>query len=97
MRFDVSPNTQLDFSSFDYKSDTLYYQDLKQPCDMISDWFAMGSNHVMNIWSNTYFYIESLYWQLRNANDRWCNEMMARNHLRNNLIKTQAIDLQIRF
>jgi hypothetical protein len=97
LRFDVSPNIDLNLTKLNYKSDILYYQNLNQPCNMISDWFAMGSNSVMNVWSNTYYYIEFLYWQLRNANERWCNEMMARNHLQNNNIKTEAIDLQIKF
>ena len=64
---------------------------------MVSDWFALGSNKVMNIWSSMYYYIEPLYHQVMSEHNVWGNELLLKQHLTNNHIKTQAVDLGIQF
>jgi hypothetical protein len=97
LRYDVSPNIKINFSCNEYKDDILYYQELNQPLNMISDWFAMGSNKVMNVWSSMYYFIEPVCSQVISEENAWCNELLLRNHLKNNHIITQSIDLNITF
>lgn len=97
LRYDVAPNIKINFNNFDISNDVLYYQELNQPLNMISDWFAMGSQKVMNVWFNLYHFIEPLYEQVTKEDSIWCNELLLRNHLKNNKIKTQPIDLGVSF
>lgn len=97
LRYDVSPSVKLDFSNQQYNSDILYHQDLNQPLGMISDWFGMGSPKIMNAWGSLYFHFEQLYHQVVAEDNIWCVELLLRNHLRNNQIKTQSIDLGVSF
>jgi hypothetical protein len=64
---------------------------------MVSDWFALGSNKVMNIWSSMYYYIEPLYHQVISEDNIWCNELLLRNHLKNNKVQSQSVDLGVQF
>jgi hypothetical protein len=57
----------------------------------------MGSEKVMNIWGDTYNHIESIYDQLIVEENIFCNELLLRNQLRNNNIKTNPIDLGVSF
>jgi hypothetical protein len=97
LRYDVSPSIKLQLNNKLLGENILYYQNLNQPLNMVSDWFAMGSNSVMNVWSSMYFYIEPLYYQVIQEENIWCNELLVRNHLKNNKIKTEAIDLGVSF
>ncbi|MFZ9531135.1 MAG: hypothetical protein ACO272_01325 [Candidatus Fonsibacter ubiquis] len=95
LRYDVSPSIKLNFLNFD--SDVFYYQNLNHPLGMISDWFAMGSEKVMDVWGNTYNHIESIYNQLIDQESIFCNELLLRNQLKNNGIKTNPIDIGVSF
>ena len=64
---------------------------------MVSDWFAMGSNKVMNVWSSLYYFIEPLCNQVISKENAWCNELLVRDHLINNNVTAQPIDLKITF
>jgi hypothetical protein len=97
LRYDVSPSIKLKFNNVLMDDNMIYYQNTNQPLNMVNDWFAMGSNKVMNIWSNLYFFIEQLYSQVVSEETIWCSELLLRNHLKNNLIKTQAIDFGVSF
>jgi len=97
LRYDVSPSIKLQLNNKLLGENILYYQNLNQPLNMVSDWLAMGSNSVMNVWSSMYFYIEPLYYQVIQEENIWCNELLVRNHLKNNKIKTEAIDLGVSF
>lgn len=97
LRYDVSPTSKLDLVNGDFDENILYYQHLNQPLNMISDWFALGSNKVMNIWSSMYYYIEPLYHQVISEENIWCNELLLRNHLKNNKVQTQSVDLGVQF
>ena len=97
LRYDVSPTTKLDLTNGDFDENILYHQDLNQPSHMVSDWFALGSNKVMNIWSSMYFCIEPLYEQVMSEHNVWGSELLLRQHLTNNHVKTQAVDLGVQF
>jgi hypothetical protein len=97
LRYDVSPTIKLDFINGNFDENILYHQDLKQPSHMVSDWFALGSNKVMNVWSSMYFYIEPLYQQVMSEHNVWGSELLLKQHLANNHVKTQAVDLGIQF
>lgn len=97
LRYDVSPNIKINFNNRHFDNSMLYYQQLNQPLNMVSDWFAMGSNKVMNVWSSLYYFIEPLCSQVISEENAWCNELLLRNHLKNNNIQTQPIDFNITF
>lgn len=97
LRYDVSPSIEINFNNKLIQKNILYYQNLNHPRNMISDWFAMGSNNVMNIWGSLYFYIETLYFQVMKEENIWCNELLLRNHLRNNLVSTESVDYGVTF
>jgi hypothetical protein len=97
LRYDVSPNIKINFNNGQFNDSVLYYQQLNQPLNMVSDWFAMGSNKVMNIWSSLYYFIEPLYNQVTSEEGAWCNELLLRNHLKNNNVNVQAVDFNITF
>ena len=97
MRYDVSPSIKLDFSNFEFDSNILYHQNLNQPLDMISDWFGMGSPKIMNVWSTLYYHFEPVYHQVMSKENIWCVELLLRDHLKNNKIKTKSIDLGVSF
>jgi hypothetical protein len=94
LRYDVSPKIKVDFN---IDPNCFYYENLNQPLNMISDWFAMGSNYVMNVWSSLYWSMEPLYNQVIKEENIWCNELLLRNHLRNNSIKTQSVNFGVSF
>ena len=58
IRFDIKP--QLPIRCDEYDPSFIYYQDLGQSDNLISDWINFGSNSVMNIYSSMYFMIEYL-------------------------------------
>jgi len=97
LRYDVSPTSKMDLVNGDFDENILYHQDLNQPSYMVSDWFALGSNKIMNIWSSMYFHIQPLYQQVMSEHNVWGNELLLKQHLTNNHIKTQAVDLGIQF
>ena len=97
LRYDVSPSIKIDFLNSKFESDVLYYQDLNQPSGMISDWFGMGSPKIMNVWSSLYYHFEPVYHQVMSEENIWCVELLLRNHLKNNQIKTKSVDLGVSF
>lgn len=52
LRFDCFPNKKLICSKYDMNY--LYYEEIGQPDNIISDWFNMGSNEIMNIYSSMF-------------------------------------------
>ena len=84
-------------SNFEFDSNVLYHQNLNQPLDMISDWFGMGSPKIMNVWSTLYYHFEPVYEQVMSQENIWCVELLLRDHLKNNKIKTKSIDLGVSF
>jgi hypothetical protein len=97
LRYDVSPNVKINFNNVQFDDSVLYYQQLNQPLNMVSDWFTMGSNKVMNVWSSLYYFIEPLCNQVISKENAWCNELLVRDHLINNNVTAQPIDLKITF
>lgn len=97
LRYDVSPSIKLKFNIEHIDENILYYENLNQPRNMISDWFAMGSNKVMNVYNSLYYFIEPLYNKVLEEEGIWCNELLLRNHLKNNLIKSQSVNFGVVF
>lgn len=58
LRFDLSPTTVLDCSKLD--PSYLYYQELNQPDNIISDWLNVGSNTIMNVYASIFLNAEYL-------------------------------------
>jgi hypothetical protein len=58
LRFDACPSKPLICSR--YSPNFIYYQDLGQPDNLISDWFNFGSNSIMNIYASLYLHSEYL-------------------------------------
>lgn len=58
LRFDASPSFPLICAS--YNPNFIYYQELGQPDNLISDWFNFGSNCIMNIYASLYLHSEYL-------------------------------------
>lgn len=56
LRFDAYPRLPLVCRNYD--PNFIYYEEIKQPDHIISDWFNFGSNAIMNIYSTIYFQIE---------------------------------------
>lgn len=56
LRFDALPKKKL-FCK-DYEPDFIYYQEIGQPDNLISDWVNFGSNSIMNIYSSMYLNLE---------------------------------------
>ena len=54
LRYDVAPRKKLICSNYD--PNFIYYQDLKQPDNIISDWFNFGSNTIMNVYSSMFLH-----------------------------------------
>ena len=97
LRYDVSPSVKINFSNSKIDLDTFYYQDLNHPSNMVSDWFGMGSPKVMNVWGGVYNHIEPVCHQVISEENIFCNELLLRNHLKNNQVKTQSINLGVSF
>jgi len=56
IRFDACPSKPLICS--EYNPNFIYYQELGQPDNLISDWLNFGSNSIMNIYSSMYIHME---------------------------------------
>lgn len=53
IRFDVVPKQPLVCATYD--PNFIYYQEMGQPDNLISDWINFGSNRIMNVYSSLYF------------------------------------------
>lgn len=95
-RIDYGPHLEVKFNDPPEKS-VVYYQHLEQPDGMIADWFAMGSNNAMNVYSGVFNSIAQLVKQSNERDGYWCNELLLKHHLLNNDIKTEPIDLQVHY
>jgi len=95
-RIDYGPHLEVKFND-PPEEDVVYYQHLEQPDGMIADWFAMGSNNVMNVYSGVFNSIGQLVKQSNERDGYWCNELLLKHHLLNNGIKTEPIDLQVHY
>jgi hypothetical protein len=58
IRFDIKPNLPL--CCINYDPSFIYYQEMSQPDELISDWINFGSNTVMNVYSSMYFMVDYL-------------------------------------
>ena len=58
LRYDSFPKTELICEKYDMNY--IYYEDIGQPDNIISDWFNMGSNTIMNIYSSIFLNFEYL-------------------------------------
>jgi hypothetical protein len=56
LRYDVLPNDVINCSTFD--SNFIHYINIGQPDNIISDWFNMGSNVIMNCFSSIFLQLE---------------------------------------
>jgi hypothetical protein len=56
LRFDISPTKILDCSKLD--PNYIYYQELNQPDNLISDWINFGSNMIMNVYASVFLNAE---------------------------------------
>jgi len=95
-RIDYGPHLEVEFNNSP-EDDVVYYQHLEQPDGMIADWFAMGSNNAMNVYSGVFNNIGQLVKQSNERDGYWCNELLLKHHLINNDIKTEPIDLQVHY
>ena len=95
-RIDYGPHLVVKFNGYP-EDDTVYYQHLEQPDGMIADWFAMGSNNAMNVYSGVFNSICQLVKQSNERDGYWCNELLLKNHLINNNIKVEPINLQVHY
>ena len=96
-RIDYSPHVVLNFNDINIDDETLIYQDLGQPLEMISDWFAMGTTNTMNIFCGVYNQIGQLIRQASAVDGYWCNELLLKHHIRNNNIKRCPVDYQVHY
>jgi hypothetical protein len=53
IRFDVTPKRPLVCSQYD--PNFIYYQEMGQPDNLISDWINFGSSRIMNVYSTLFF------------------------------------------
>ena len=58
LRFDAVPRVPLCCSN--YEPSFIYYQNLGQPDNLISDWINFGSNSIMNIYCSVYLMLDYL-------------------------------------
>jgi hypothetical protein len=58
VRFDFLPKQQIQCSQLD--PNFIYYVSMGQPDELISDWFNIGSNAIMNIYASLYLNMEYL-------------------------------------
>jgi len=58
LRFDAQVNKPIYCSEL--SPDFIYYQELGQPDELISDWINIGSNLIMNVYSSIYLNLEYL-------------------------------------
>jgi len=56
LRYDCIPRKRLICS--DYDPNYIYFQDISQPDNIISDWFNMGSNVIMNCYASIFLNIQ---------------------------------------
>ena len=96
-RIDYSPHVVLKLDEISVDDDTLIYQDLHQPDDMISDWFGMGTTNTMNVFCGVYNQIGQLIRQSSEVDGYWCNELLLKHHIANNKIKRLPVDYQVHY
>ena len=96
-RIDYSPHVVLKLDEVSINDDDLIYQDLYQPDDMISDWFAMGSSNTINVFCGVYNQIGQLIRQSNEIDGYWCNELLLKHHIANNNIKRNPVDFQVHY
>lgn len=96
-RIDFSPHVILDLQDIKIDDDVLIYQDLNQPDNMISDWFAMGKTNAMNVFCGVYNHIGQLIRQSSEVDGYWCNELLLKHHIANNKIKPFSVDYQVHY
>ncbi len=58
IRFDIRPTEPL--LCLNYDMNYIYYAEINQPDELISDWINMGSTEIMNIYSSTFLHLEYL-------------------------------------
>lgn len=58
LRFDACPSTPLQCEL--YNPNYIYYEEMGQIDDLISDWFNFGNNAIMNVYSSIYLQLEYL-------------------------------------
>lgn len=97
LRYDVSPTKHIDLDSITINTNTIYYQDLNQPLDMVSDWFAMGTQPTMSKWCLLYFFIEDMFYKSMKKHQIWCNELLVKEYLQHQNINKEKIDWGVTF
>jgi hypothetical protein len=109
LRYDVAPRKKLICSNYD--PNFIYYQDLKQPDNIISDWFNFGSNTIMNVYSSMFLhfnYINSYQYLKKEDRDQtntvynpseclYGPEHMIRDLMNLFKIEKRSIDLNVTF
>ena len=106
-RFDLEITSPLYMQQFDMNY--IHYHDMKQPDDIISDWFNFGNTHVMNVYASTFPNFEALN-ALKEGerlpvsfrgdpNCFWGNEQFLREIMRLNGVQKRGvrIPLQLRY
>jgi hypothetical protein len=58
LRFDITPRDVI--RAQDYEPNFIYYLDIGQPDNLISDWLNFGSNAIMNIYASVFLNMEYL-------------------------------------
>ena len=58
LRFDITPREVI--RARDYDPNFIYYLDIGQPDNLISDWLNFGSNSIMNIYASVFLNMEYL-------------------------------------
>lgn len=75
-RFDLLINQTPDLANLD--NSKVYYEEMGQPDNMVSDWFNFGSSDNMNVYSSVFPLWKNLIDRQLKRHGRWCNELLIK-------------------
>lgn len=99
-QYDVVIKTRMDNCPIDrlpietIEPNTIYYYDIGQPLDMISDWMAMGDSLAMNKYGNVVFEMENYIKKSIEVDGIYCPELILKYYLKSHGLNTKAIKIR---
>ncbi len=90
-RFDLQINQTPPLEQLD--NTKVYYEEMGQPDNMVSDWFNFGGSQVMSIYSSVFPLWKVLIDRQLRQHGRWCNELLIKEILDVFNIEYQPIHL----
>lgn len=87
-RFDLQIGVPLQLEKLDMN--LVYYEEMGQPDNMVSDWFNFSNNDNMNVYSSIFLYWNYLYKSLMTKKEVWCNELFIKEILDQHNIQYKA-------